>query len=245
MNFFDRNPLFLRSSPVGNWPVRLNARYQAIVEANREALEGANVLDIASHDGRWSYAVLDAGARHVTGVEVRPELVAAAEENFRTLNVDREKYDFETADLFESDALSRIYDVVLCLGFFYHTLRHLEAVERIVRCQPKLIILDTMITPASGVAISLVAENAGNPANGMDLWGVRNGKILVGHPSRSAVMMMFSHFGYEVTEFDWPRFMTERSIAYRQGEAHSGTNPMGDYGNAKRSTFVCRRVNGN
>ena len=61
MEFFDKYSRFFDTSSVGNWPDRLNSRYRAIISANKSLFDGARVLDLASHDGRWSYAALDAG----------------------------------------------------------------------------------------------------------------------------------------------------------------------------------------
>ena len=57
------------------------------------------MLDIASHDGRWSMAALDAGARHVIGVEGRPELVDAARATLAHYNVPQEMYSFLHSDI--------------------------------------------------------------------------------------------------------------------------------------------------
>src|SRR3954470_3000649 len=49
---------------------RMNERYEALFAGNRDIFKGARVLDLASHDGRYSFAALKTGAAHVTGVEV-------------------------------------------------------------------------------------------------------------------------------------------------------------------------------
>src|SRR4249919_1385884 len=76
--FFDDYPRFAETSRTAASMDRLNLRYEAIFAENRDILDGARVLDIASHDGRWSLAALATGARSVVGVEARPGLVANA-----------------------------------------------------------------------------------------------------------------------------------------------------------------------
>ena len=49
----------------------MNERYEALFASNRDIFDGARVLDLATHDGRYSFAALKTGAAHVTGVEVR------------------------------------------------------------------------------------------------------------------------------------------------------------------------------
>jgi Methyltransferase domain len=242
MRFFDRHDLFLRSSPVGNWPERLNARYEAIIAANRPLFAGARVLDLASHDGRWSFAALDAGARTVVGIEVRHELVDAANGNMLELNVAPDFFSFIAADLFERrDIFSSAFDVVLCLGIFYHTTRHVELLELIERTGAKTLILDTALTDQPGDLIALRAEDTDRPSSGFDWAGVRGGKILVGRPTAEAVELMLGHFGYAVRRFDWRALIGSMSLEPDLTAPQSASNPLGDYAQGKRGTFVATR----
>lgn len=105
--------------------MRLNLRYEAIFGENRDIFAGASVLDLASHDGRWSLAALATGARSVVGIEARPELVKSAMENLAGYGYRADRARFVTGDV--HDVLSTHdlgADVVLCLGFLYHTLRY-------------------------------------------------------------------------------------------------------------------------
>ena len=56
--FFDAYPRFFETSQTSTQPWRLNLRHEAIFGDNAAAFPGARVLDIASHDGRWSLAAL-------------------------------------------------------------------------------------------------------------------------------------------------------------------------------------------
>jgi hypothetical protein len=40
---------------------RMNKRFEALIEPNKDVILGAKVLDLASHDGRWCYAFAGAG----------------------------------------------------------------------------------------------------------------------------------------------------------------------------------------
>src|SRR4051794_35085751 len=75
-------------------PDRLNERYEAMFATNRDILDEARVLDLASHDGRYSFAAMKTGAAHVTGVEVRESLVDKALETFAFYGQDPETYRF-------------------------------------------------------------------------------------------------------------------------------------------------------
>jgi predicted RNA methylase len=79
--FFDDHPRFAQTSKTGPSLHRLNARYTGLIHHHRHLIEGATVLDLASHDGRFSFAALSAGAARVIGVEVDGDLVDKAEAN--------------------------------------------------------------------------------------------------------------------------------------------------------------------
>src|ERR1017187_9318082 len=79
--FFDRYPEFYSSSVTYPYPNRLNQRHRACIEWNEAMIRGKCVLDLASHDGRWSFAALKAGATKVVGIEARDHLVQAARSN--------------------------------------------------------------------------------------------------------------------------------------------------------------------
>ena len=69
--FFDAFPRFYETSQTGDPRERINLRYEAIFAHNADVFQGARVLDIASHDGRWSLAALRTGAAEVIGIEAR------------------------------------------------------------------------------------------------------------------------------------------------------------------------------
>jgi predicted nicotinamide N-methyase len=75
VGFFDDYPAFFETSRTGSAPNRLKARHTALIESNPDVVTGRRILDIASHDGTWSFAALRAGAAHVTGIEARDEVV--------------------------------------------------------------------------------------------------------------------------------------------------------------------------
>jgi len=136
---------FLQTSQTNPNPVRLNWRCEMLLTRNQAVLENRRVLDLASHDGRFSYACLRLGARSVTGVEGRPHLVANARENLKKLGFDDARFRFESGDMFEW--LPRFepgeFDVILCFGFLYHTIRQVEFFQQMERLRPRHLILDT------------------------------------------------------------------------------------------------------
>src|SRR6185436_700597 len=92
--------LFIQTSETANIPNRLQKRFQAIFETKPAIWAGAKVLDLGSHDGRFSYAALKMGAAHVTGIEARPHLVENCVQNMAKLQVNSTNFRFIHGDAF-------------------------------------------------------------------------------------------------------------------------------------------------
>ena len=158
--FAEDYPRFIRSQRAHTErPQRMNERYEALFASNRDIFDGARVLDLASHDGRYSFAALKTGAAHVTGVEVRQSLIDKAQETFAFYGQDPETYRFVCGDVFEVLAREKFdVDVVLCLGYLYHTYRHTELMYRLHNLAPKHLIVDTMVVPGTQPTLKVIRE---------------------------------------------------------------------------------------
>lgn len=248
MNFFDRYPRFYQTSQTSPFPRRLNARHSAIIGRNADALRGQRVIDIASHDGRWTFAALQAGAAHVTGIEPRPELISRARETLAHYGVPPGRYELRQGDVFDVLDGSLRADVVLCLGFYYHTIRHAELLDRIERTGARLVVIDTEVAPAMGepsipqgprpvfdnpFVVQLLQEPVDDQQMACADTLTRNGRTLVGRPSRAAIRFMAGHFGFEVSHYPWPSHFERRP---EDAEA------MVDYAEGWRDTLYLTRV---
>ncbi|MFC1848211.1 class I SAM-dependent methyltransferase [Chloroflexota bacterium] len=142
---FNNTP-FLRTGSMAN-PYVLNWRCEVLLNRNREAIEGKNILDIASHDGRFSWACLKLGANHVTGVEGRQHLAEYANQNLVQLGYTSQHFESIQGDIFDylPQVKPREFDTILCFGFFYHTIRQIELLREIERIQPEWFLLDTQV----------------------------------------------------------------------------------------------------
>jgi len=160
MRFFDQYPKFYESG-INSSANRMQQRFNAIIENNEKIIKNSTVLDLASHDGRWSFAALKNGAKFSTGIEGRKSKVEKSYELMKEYDVQNEKFEFIHGDVHKeiSKIESGKYDVVFCLGFFYHTLRHEFLISEIKRISPKFLILDTMINQNEGPTIRLRSEN--------------------------------------------------------------------------------------
>lgn len=219
--FFDRYDRFLESSKTGRDGrdlARLNARYTGLIDRHRHLLAGATVLDLASHDGRFSFAALDAGAERVVGVEVDPDLVAQARANFEAYGVDPSRYEFVRRDLFRHLEDVGQVDVVLCFGILYHVADHMRLLTSIALADPLAVLLDTKVSQLPGTVVELRSPMGdGPPAVGAD--------SIEGYPTRAALDVMVASLGWESSYLDWEA----------EGLAGEG---MSDYAEGRRVTLV-------
>jgi ubiquinone/menaquinone biosynthesis C-methylase UbiE len=229
--FYSTGEAGIRSKP------KLNLRYEAIFGENKDLFEGARVLDIACHDGRMSMAALACGAKSVVGIEARPEMVDHAVANLEHYGQDPDRFRFIAGDVHEvlsSEDLE--VDVVLCLGFLYHTLRFNELLHGIRRTGAHHLILDTqaqrMLDPDPLVRLHSERTQRIGTAKA-DAYSVGEW-VLTGRPNLAAIRLMLGCYGYEVERLsDWPRLLADNP------EAVSGCR---DYAAGRRITLRCRRA---
>ncbi|MGQ0657951.1 MAG: class I SAM-dependent methyltransferase [Chromatiales bacterium] len=214
---------FLTTSSTGQWSNRLNWRAELLLTRHRHLVAGRRILDIASHDGRFSWAALTLGATHVIGVEGRSHLVENARTNLASLCVPSERYEFINADIFEfMPALAPAQvDVVLCFGFFYHTIRQVELLRELQRIRPALVLVDTNVhvDPADETrgVLALRAENSSEEHATVDRIN------LVGWPNRRFIEILFDAHGFDIRELGWHEIGIE------------------DYRDGWRASFVAQR----
>lgn len=211
---------------------RMNERYEAIFASNRDILDGARVLDLASHDGRFSLAALKAGAAHVTGVEVRQSLIDKAQENFAFYGQDPETYRFVCGDVFDVLARERFdVDVVLCLGYLYHTYRHTELMYLLHNLAPRHLIVDTMVTRDTQPTLRMIREEDVEDIRSAAQDAYSVGRVLVLWPSVPALEMLLRSYGFEVeSAYDWKSRLAGRP-----------TMPgLEGYASGRRVTLRCR-----
>lgn len=204
--FFDSYPRFFSTSATASAPDRLNARYTALIASNRNILSGRRVLDIASHDGRWSLAAHEAGAEYVLGIEARQHLVDAALANMRAYRVPENRVAFRQGDvMIELDRLAGgSFDTVLCFGFLYHTIDHMPLLRKFARLGPAHLVIDTTISLRRASILEVLDEmtehesaaavgEPGDPA-----------RAVKGLPSRAALELMLRAVGFPTLRYyDW------------------------------------------
>jgi SAM-dependent methyltransferase len=205
LDFCDRYPRFLETSETVPSRSRLNARWRAIIGWNAAILAGRRVIDLGCHDGRWSFAALKAGASNVIGIEARAHLAEKAAENFIHYGVPANAYRIVTGDAIEAlrGLQTGSIDVLMCLGFFYHTLEHMRLLLEARRLGAEYVIIDTSISPAPEPIVALAFESTDDTRNSVDYGLIGNKTALVGAPSKSGLLAMLDYAGYRADFFDW------------------------------------------
>jgi methyltransferase family protein len=197
-------PRFLETTETVRSPARLNSRWRAIIGWNEGILVGRRVMDLGCHDGRWGFSALKAGASHVIAIDGRAHLVEKARENFGFYGVPDASRDFITGDAIEALRAVKAgsVDVLMCLGFFYHTMEHMRLLLEARRIGVEYLIIDTGLSPGEDRTIALSFESIEDTRNSID-YGSTGKDALVGVPSRSALLAMLDYVGYQPEFFDW------------------------------------------
>lgn len=203
---------------------RLNRRHEFLVAPYADDLSGAKVLDLASHDGRWSYALSAAGAREVVGVEARADQMEqyAAYPDGEV----KDRVRFVHGDVYEvlPDLIARgeTFDVVAIFGLYYHVMNHYDLLKLVRRLQPGLVVIDSEFSLSARPVIRLATEATDSHLNSV---AHQEGQVVapVGIPSRSAMELMATSLGYAVEWADWETVPTAQrgglKAYYRDGRA--------------------------
>lgn len=231
--FFDRFPEYYDTSETSAYPFRLNLRHEAIFAENADLFPGARVLDIASHDGRWSMAALEAGAAHVLGIEARPELTEQADRTMSGYGVAADRYRFATGDVFDVLAAEQPEaDVVLCLGFLYHTLRHSELFTLMRRTGAHHLVIDTEIHRSDESVVRIASETIERQGNAIADAFTYGDTVLTGRPTLAALELIARTQGFEPERLsDWDGLLRDNPEA----------DQVRDYRIGRRATMRLKR----
>jgi hypothetical protein len=145
---------------------------------------------------------------------------------FEVKGVDKRRYDFVCGDIFKTD-FTRFgrFDIVLCLGLFYHVSKHVELLEKIAEVNTDLLVIDTNVVRRGGSWMRLHGENLESNKSAVD-------RPLAMTPTKRAVHALAREMGYEVVTLE-PDFRDERGEPSWRGAM--------DYRNGSRRSFVCSK----
>jgi SAM-dependent methyltransferase len=176
--------------------------WDPLVGETRNLIAGKRVLDLGCNAGYWALAAIEAGCAYVMGMDARPAHIEQASTIFDLKGVPRDLYTFVCANFFDYDLRSLgHFDVVLCLGIFYHVAKPMELLERISQVNTDLLLLDTKISRSSESVIEIHHDPLDDPRMSADY-------SLVFVPSAKAIDEMVGQFGYQCTKLkpsfdDW------------------------------------------
>lgn len=221
MGFFDAYPYFEETGTVAATLSRLNFRHDLFIAPNRALLDGRRVLDIASHDGRFSLAALESGgAAHVTGIEGRAPVVERAEAAFARYGVAADRFRFVQGDVFDrlAEMAPGAFDTAMVLGFLYHTPRQYELFAQLDRLGVRDVIVDSQVLKTKKPNRALVEMRwEGTQLDGQIYDAGGRAKALSAVPSRRALKMWMEEFGWKVTEPELPPAVDDAAV-YRNGK---------------------------
>ena len=211
---------------------RMDLRRNHIVTPFEREIAGARVLDLAAHDGRWSYAFAGAGAKEVVAIEGRQELV----DEFGSFpdSPFKNAVKLSAGDIFEfcraAVAKGEQFDVVAILGIFYHIMSHYDLLLLASRMKPKLILIDSTFLDVPHCVMRIQKEPTDLARNAIPYFaGQRSAPI--GIISLPALNVMAESIGYSVKQVPW-------------SDVPAGQKgPVKDYfrpGNNRRFTFELR-----
>lgn len=232
-DFFERYPQFFDTSRAGTRlaggeiSARLSNRYKAIIQSNLFSIRDRRILDIASHDGRWTLAALDAGAAHVTAVEPRESLVSASNEIIAGAGFGADRYTAIIGDIFDvfQDFEEGQFDTIFCLGFFYHTMEHFRLMKNMLDLKPDVLILDTVAHADNDPKVVIAEEDPEWEGASIAITG-NSEVVLKGVPTVGYIQKIVTHMGWNGHEIDWHTLGIED---WRGSE---------NYKNRSRRTFV-------
>ncbi|WP_299690638.1 methyltransferase domain-containing protein [uncultured Tateyamaria sp.] len=183
--------------------LRLNKRHAMLISPFVAQLNGARVLDLGAHDGRWAYALAAAGAAEVVAVEGRQ---AAVDQFARFPDTPfKSRVQMRCADLWQAleaeVAAGAQYDVVALFGIFYHVMDHVRLLQLIKRLGAPLVLIDSEFALAKGSNITLVMEDTAKPTNATPQVAGQ-ARAIVGIPSFLAMERMAQALGYDCHWYD-------------------------------------------
>lgn len=183
---------------------RMNARYDALIAPHAEEIAGAKVLDLAAHDGRWSYAFAGAGAASVVGIEGRADMVAKFADFPQADFASR--IDLRVGDLFDGMQAEidrgETYDIVSVFGILYHVMDHFRLFQMVRKLKPKLVIVDSEFLLRPGPIMMLISERTSNVLNAIPQYEGQE-RALKAVCSFKAMDMMAEALAYDIEWHDW------------------------------------------
>jgi hypothetical protein len=128
---------------------------------------------------------------------------------FETNKIKSSRYNFLCNNIFDLSH-NRIgsFDIVFCLGLFYHISKHINMLEFIATVNTDILIIDTTLSGVSGSFLEIRRDPLEDPRSSCDY-------ELVMFPTHRAVIDMVEQFGYAAVTLK-PRGAVDYEIGARR-----------------------------
>lgn len=204
MGFFDFAASYPRYREDSNKIHRLNKRHDFLVRPFVDDIKDARVLDLAAHDGRWSYAFSSAGAKSVVGIEGRQSIID--DYSYYPEGDAKSRVELRQGDIFSGMELAlengEKFDVVACVGILYHIMDHMRLINLVRSFSPRLVIVDSLFIDGPSPFIQIVRERTDFDLNTTPLYDGQDIN-LIGIPSDGAMNAMAEVCGFAINWTDW------------------------------------------
>jgi tRNA (mo5U34)-methyltransferase len=180
---------------------QLRKRYifEPLLQLCGGSLAGKRVLDLGCNAGFWSLTAIENGADFVLGIDARQLHLDQANFVFETKEIAKEKYKFLKGNVFQINYKEHgNFDIVLCMGLFYHINKPISLLELISPVNPDILVIDTIISHLPIAALEMRNDDIKKNITAFDY-------SLVMRPTKLALIKMAEQFGYSVAILK-PRF---------------------------------------
>ncbi len=203
--FFDDFPRFYKTSMTGSDAEWNNRRYKVLIDGCLHVIVGRHVFDFGSHDGRWAFAALTAGAEHVTCIEPEPDLLEATEQNFREYGIDPRRYTLVNCGAMDFLQQCDSYAETAFLFGMLTLISEQPVLFRLLRDRGiKNVIIDTHIVPGETRTVFQLFRAAVQRGNAITPDRTHHNGWMMGlTPSLTALTSMLEHFEWQSTILDW------------------------------------------
>lgn len=180
--------------------VEPNALHYKFVNNNLEFIVNKNVIDFCCRYGNYSFSCLAAGAKHVTGFDIRDSSLTIANALIEYHNISSDKVKFIKLDIHnysELTELCRNNDTALINGIMYHVHDHYQILSAVARSEISTIIIET--GENSNIADSpdpMVWWKTEPTFDDLAGWLDGQDTIPVGYPNLAWFKMVMSNLGY-------------------------------------------------
>jgi SAM-dependent methyltransferase len=131
----------------------VNGRIDVLLDRNRSAIDGKNILDVGSHIGTFAYAALKLGGRFVHGLDTEEYTIERCKNLFQGESVLQSNYKFEVGNVFDflESVGENAFDTILCFGMLYYTTEPYRLLELMMRTAKETVLLDTFTAAYAAV----------------------------------------------------------------------------------------------